>query len=88
MKSVTKKESKSLFQGQGVTCKKAVEAYYSNYGGNPVMIFHPNMRGEFQKLAPKVRGKNEDFAVVDYYCPITEKTQRVGLDISNLLVIQ
>jgi hypothetical protein len=80
--------------GDKVTCKLAEPAYYSNYGGNPVMIFKPGMVGTVATIAPKVRkvkgpgcdGK-DDFLVVDYHAPETNATQRVGLNFCNAEVV-
>jgi len=80
--------------GDKVTCKIATSAYYSNYGGNPVLTFLPGMVGTVASIAPKVRkvkgpgldGK-DDFLVVDYPAPETGKTERVGLDYVNAVVV-
>ena len=81
--------------GDTVTCRIAVEAYYSHYGTNPCMIFKPGMLGIVKSIATKVRivnygpqndGKDE-FLVVDYNCPITGKQQRVGLNFCNAIVV-
>ena len=75
----------TIKKGQAVTSKTPVQAYYSNYAGNPELVFKPGMKGIFHGFAPKVRGKNEDFAVVDY--EDNGKVQRVGLDLRNLVVL-
>jgi hypothetical protein len=86
-----------LSPGQRVTCIHPVEAYYSSYCGNPWMVFKPGMIGRVVSIAPKVRivcngGPEYDrrytFVVVDYDCPITNKTQRVGLDFCNVVVVE
>lgn len=81
-------------QGDIVTCKVAVEAYYSNCGGNPRIVFEPGMRGVVVKVAPKVcivRGPQCDgeseFLVVDFDCPITLRKERVGLNFCNAVVV-
>ena len=80
--------------GDKVTCKVATEAYYSNYGGMPRMTFQPGMVGVVKAIAPKVRltaGPGQDrklyFLVVDYDCPVTSKTQRVGLCFCNAVKV-
>ena len=84
---------KTKFQaGQQIQCRKAVEAYYSGYAGNPEMIFMPEMIGTIASIAPKVRiynppnddrydGKDE-FLVVDFVHPELGN-QRVGLNFCN-----
>lgn len=80
--------------GDQVTCKVKMPAYYSNYGGNPVMVFRPCMVGIVITVVPKVRkvkgpgldGKDE-FLVVDYDAPETNSRQRVGLDFRNAVVV-
>ena len=78
--------------GQPIQCRKAVEAYYSGYGGNPKMEFTPELVGTIAAIAPKVRiynpkdddrfdGKDE-FLVVDFVHPEHGK-QRVGLNFCN-----
>lgn len=76
--------------GDKVTCKIPVEAYYSDYGGNPKMVFQPGMTGTVAAIAPKVRivkgpqydGKDE-FLVVDYHAPETNNQERVSLNFCN-----
>lgn len=81
--------------GDQVTCLHPVDAYYSDYGGNPKMVFQPGMTGTVASIAPKVRivrggpehdGKDE-FLVVDYQCPVTNQQQRVGLNFCNAKVV-
>ena len=79
--------------GDKVTCLHPVEAYYSNYGGNPVLNFTPGMVGVVASIAPKVcipnRGKDprydrrDEFVVVDY-TDERNTTQRVGLNFCNI----
>lgn len=79
--------------GDKVTCKHAVEAYYSNYGGNPVLNFTPGTVAVVASIAPKVRivkpkddprydGRDE-FVVADY-TDERGQTQRVGLNFCNV----
>ena len=78
-----------------VTCSIAVHAYYSNYGPNPEIIFRPGMVGRVRSVAPKVRivkgpgndGKR-DFLVVDFWCPLTGRTECVGLNFCNAKACQ
>jgi len=81
--------------GDQVTCKHPVEAYYSDYGTNPKMVFQPGMVGTVKSIAPKVRivrhgpehdGKDE-FLVVDYHAPETDQTERVGLNFCNAISV-
>jgi hypothetical protein len=78
--------------GDTVTCKLETPAYYSNYGGRPMLLFKPGMTGVVASIAPKVRkvkgpgldGK-DDFLVVDYLAPETNAIERVGLDFCNAI---
>lgn len=87
----------SLNLGMRVTCRVAVPAYYSGYGGKPVMVFRPGMIGIISRIAPKVvktvpnkaagiDGCNT-FAVVDYDCPETGQSERVGLNLCNIVQV-
>ena len=82
--------------GDRVTCKIPVDAYYSDYGTNPKMVFDTGMVGVVNSIAPKVcivrhgpehDGKDE-FLVVDYVCPVTNETQRVGLNFCNAIKVK
>ena len=85
--------------GDKVTCKVPVEAYYSNYGGNPIMVFRPGMVGTIAAIAPKVRNtpkqlrdkahdSKADMLVLDYDCPVTGKQQRASLNYCNTVKIK
>lgn len=37
-----------------VTCKIEVDAYYSNYGITPKIVFKPGMKGIIKAIMPKV----------------------------------
>lgn len=82
-----------MLPGDKVTCKVAVEAYYSNYGPNPRIEFLPGMVGIVAAIVPKVRivrgpqhdGKDE-MVVIDFHCPTTNKQQRASLDFCNVKV--
>jgi hypothetical protein len=84
----------SFAVGDKVSCKVPVEAYYSNYGGNPIMVFRPGMVGTIASIAPKVRNtpkrlrdkahdSKADMLVIDYDCPITGQLQRASLNYCN-----
>ena len=80
--------------GDKVTCLIQKSAYYSNYCGNPVMVFKPGMVGIVAAIAPKVRmvkGPGRDgkpnFLVVDYTAAETGKTERVALNYCNAVVV-
>lgn len=90
---------KTFKPGDKVTCKHPESAYYGNYGGNPVMTFKPGMVGTVASIAPKIRiiGKDrrgpgrdgkDEFLVVDYHEPATDKTQRCGLDFINAVAVK
>jgi hypothetical protein len=73
-------------------CRHAVDAYYSNYGGNPAMTFQPGMVGTIMAVAPKVVIYRDgtpvydnlpDFLVVDFFDETTQKIQRCGLNYCN-----
>lgn len=88
-----KKEQPQI--GDKVTCKLEQYAYYSNYGGNPVLIFKPGMIGVVVSIAPKVSkikgsrfDNKDDFLVVDYIAPETNRIERVGLDYINVVVVK
>jgi len=85
--------------GRSVTCKHAVEAYYSNYGPDKgtVIEFKPGMVGIVSSVAPKVcllkKGvvdprydRKADFLVVDYIDP-THGKRRVGLNYCNAVFL-
>lgn len=90
--------ARTIQVGDKVTCKVPEHAYYSGYGGQPEMVFRPGYVGTVAAIASKVRmtpkqlrnkahdGK-ADFLVVDYDCPITKETQRVGLDFCNAVKV-
>lgn len=78
--------------GDKVTCKHAVEAYYSKYAGNPEILFEPGTPAVIASITPKVRiavfdplrydGRDE-FIVADFYSITTNKTERVGINFCN-----
>lgn len=80
--------------GDRVTCKVEMPAYYSGYAGNPVMVFKPGMEGVVTSIAPKVRkckgpgfdGK-DDFLVVRYTAPESNKTEQVSLNFCNAVLV-
>jgi hypothetical protein len=82
--------------GDKVTCKTAVPAYYSDYGGNPKMMFIPGTVGTVVCIAPKVRiirhgpqhDSKEEMLVVDYDCPVTGKLQRTSLNLCNAMACE
>ena len=53
--------------GMKVTCKRPVEAYYSNYAGNPKVTFEPGMIGTVAAVdVPSVHRENVSFCCVDF----------------------
>lgn len=79
-------------KGDQVTCRHAVEAYYSGYSGNPRWWFRPGMIGVVAAVAPKVVRKHdydndprydqaEEFLVVDYQDGVVQR--RVSLNFCN-----
>ena len=80
--------------GDQVTCKHEVEAYYSNYAGNPRWVFSPGMVGVVHGISPKVVVKpdcgdprydqSEERVVVDYQDPHDGETRRVSLNFCNI----
>jgi hypothetical protein len=79
--------------GEKITCKYAVEAYYSDYGVNKgkKIEFKPGMIGIIAAIAPKVTmpvskdprfDRKTTFLVVDYVDP-EHGEQRVGLNFCN-----
>lgn len=87
----SRRKLKSIYTpGTRVTCLHAVEAYYSDYGGNPKFVFSPGMEGVVASIAPKVRlmgeppiyDRRDEFVVVDY--KDNGETRRVGLNFCNI----
>ena len=84
--------------GQRITCKHPTEAYYSNYGITPELIFSPGMVAVVKTISPKVclPSKNmplpdgidrkQDFIVADYTDENGDK-RRVGLNFCNVVVL-
>lgn len=83
--------------GDTVSCRYAVEAYYSNYGLNKGrrILFSPGQRGTVASIAPKVvlpskigrpawLDGHSDFVVVDFVDE-AGKTQRTGLNFCNVV---
>lgn len=86
--------------GDRVTCKYQVEAYYSNYGGNPYWWFKPGMVGVVKSIAPKVTRQlhldprspeydcGDEFLVVDYEDPECGTIRRTGLHFCNAVHVK
>jgi hypothetical protein len=76
-----------------VTVRERVEAYYSEYAGNPVCLLEPNMAGVIAAIdVPYVRrfpGNSETFACVDFIHTIPAQDGRTewqaGVDPKNLV---
>ena len=61
---------KNLNIGDTVTCKTPVRAFYSDYAGNPEVIFRPGMVGVVKALnVPAVTGKERTYTCVDFNGP-------------------
>ena len=79
--------------GDRVTCYEEQEAYYSNYGGNPTLIFSPGMVGTVGAIkVPYVthrtdRPNDAYFLCVDFI-DSSGKEQRVGLSYRNVRKLQ
>lgn len=63
--------SRDIKVADRVTCRRAVPAYYSNYGGNPVQHFGPDMVGVIAAthmpcVHPTVHGQTLEFCCVDF----------------------
>lgn len=76
--------------GDLVTCKIAVQAYYTTN-----VWFKPGMIGTVKAITPKVRivygdeyDRAADFAVVDFQCEETGKTERTSLNFCNVVKIK
>jgi hypothetical protein len=89
---------KTYNTGDAVTCEHETSAYGSNYGGQPKMSFKPGMIGFVASIAPKVnivqrefrepgQDAKDEFVVVDFFDPETNKTQRCGLDFINIVTL-
>lgn len=80
-----KKAKTSLEVGDRVTTKIPEEGYYSNYGGNPEIVFNPGDVGVvINPKVPKVRKSSggDFFVLVEF--EQHGKPQRVGMDLINL----
>ena len=92
MKKVPKKLIEMFPVGAQVSTKQEREAYYSNYAGNPKMVFKPGMVGTVGAVdVPYVSNKNnnfyESFVCVDFLEPQTGKIQRVGLSYEHITLV-
>lgn len=90
------KYTRAAITGSKVTVAWPVSSYYSNYGGNPVMMFRPGMTAVIGGIAPKVRviGQKPEndtkvyFVYADYQCPETNRLERVGINFCNLVFVK
>lgn len=91
-----KKLRGQMAAGVRVTCLHELHGYYSQYAGSPKTVFSPGMVGVVSSVAPKVRivgnpplnDQYDWFVVVDYACPLTERTQRVALNFCNVKILK
>ena len=77
--------------GDRVTCRVAVQAYYSQYNGNPTWEFKPGMVGVIATISPKVSrlttpippryDASDEMLVVDYLDGDTQR--RCSLNFIN-----
>lgn len=89
MRKVSKKLIDQFPKGANVTTSEEVEAYYSNYAGNPKMVFKPGMIGTVGAVnVPYVTNRNnnyyDSFVCVDFLEPQTGRIQRVGLSYTQI----
>lgn len=73
---------KDIQIGQYVTCKRAVEAYYSGYHGTPKCVFTPGMIGVVAQIDVPYPMKNKTFCCVDF--ENEDGRWRVALDYDNI----
>lgn len=75
--------------GDRVTVKERVEAYYSNYGGNPAMFLEPGMSGVVGAVdVPSVRREKVSFVCVDFLCSATHRIERAAVFYHNICKIR
>lgn len=78
--------------GTLVTCKVAISAHYSNYGGRPEIMLQPGTPCRVHASVPKVRMTAPDtahddkgyFLVVDFHSATTKQIERAGLNFINV----
>lgn len=74
--------------GDKVTCRHPEEAYYSEYAGNPKVMFEPGMVGTVNDVDCPFMRKKGVFACVDFEGPIDaggkSNIWRVALPDSNM----
>ena len=88
--------------GRRVTCREAVEASYSGYGGKPVQYFRPGVvgivkstpcyvtTGGYERFESGPRRRTcrcEDFANVNFTGDDGQEW-RVGLDPHNIIIVE
>lgn len=81
--------------GWRVTCKYPVPELYSEYGGNPKMIFEPGMVGVIACISAKVRKykpehrpvwcDNDDYSAVVDYIDSDGVKRRTSLNFCNVV---
>lgn len=79
-------------RGDKVTCLFEVEAYYSNYAGNPKWVFKPGMEATVVCISPKVQivygppiyDGFDERVVIDYIDPADGVTRRASLNFCNI----
>ena len=81
--------------GDRVTCKIAVDAYYSDYNGNPRWLFEPGMVGTVAVVAAKVRivdgpqyDDRDQMLVIEYRDPDTDDLRRASLNFCNAELVE
>lgn len=77
--------------GDTVTVKAPVEAFYSNYAGNPVMVLNPGVIGTVGAIhVPVVNNSNHrpygEYVCVDFLEEKTGKIQRASVSYDNIIV--
>ncbi len=82
-----------LSAGDTITCKHAVEAYYSGVSGHPRIKFPPGMVGKVACVCPKVTIRShppelhdtkETMVVLDFFSPTTRAVERASLNHCNV----
>lgn len=74
-----------LHLGDRVTVTERVEAYYSDYGGNPAIFLEPGMVAVVGAIdVPSVCRQNVSFVCLDFFCPATGRTERAAVNYANI----
>jgi hypothetical protein len=77
--------------GDKITTKREVAAFYSCYGGNPKIVFSPDMIGTVGAVKiPVVRNTTGHtyYHCIDFLSPVTGKMERCALYTEDIIPIK